>query len=232
MPPTALIGIEHLLCGHAVAGQGLVIDVDSEHRQPGDLLGRRVGRAGDGLDDLFDLLSLGFERLQVVAVELDAKVGPDARDHLVDPHLDRLGVDGPHAGKDFRSPGPSRRPAPPASLPASTLERGFRVMKMSDSSSPIGSVATSALPVLRPDVLDLVGKLPLEDTLDVRAVAKRFLQADAGQPDGVDDQSALIQAGDELRPKPQAEDRRRRPSGQRPGRALTSGCLNPQRRSG
>ena len=64
MPPTALIAIEHLLRGHAVAGKGLVIDVDSEHRQPGHLLGRRVRSTGDGFDDLFDLFGLGFERLQ------------------------------------------------------------------------------------------------------------------------------------------------------------------------
>ena len=67
--------IEHLLCGHAVAGQGLVIDADSEHRQPGYLLGRRVRSAGDCLDDLFDFLGLDLERLQIFAIELDAKVG-------------------------------------------------------------------------------------------------------------------------------------------------------------
>ena len=40
------------------------------------------------------------------------------------------------------------------------------------------------------------------------AVAKRFLQAHAGQADGVDDQRAFIETGDEFRPKPEAEHRR------------------------
>ena len=108
MPPAALTLSSTCLRGNAVAGQGLPIDFDAEDRLPGDLLGTHIGSPGNLEDDPEDFLRLGFEGRQVVAVELDPDVGTDARDHLVDPHLDRLGVDSPHAGELFGQLGPSR----------------------------------------------------------------------------------------------------------------------------
>ena len=84
-------------------------------------------------------------------------------------------------------------------------------MKMSESSRPIGSVATSARAGAGPDALDLVGERRQQRPLDLRAVAHRLVEGDAGEADGVDDDATpSLQAGHELGAEPGGEERRRR----------------------
>ena len=81
-------------------------------------------------------------------------------------------------------------------------------MKTSESSRPIGSVATSAVPVLVQMSSISSGNFFLRIALNPGPVAKRLFEAHAREPNRVDDHRALVQAGHELRAEAKAHDGR------------------------
>ena len=120
-----------------------------EHRLPGDLLGDHVGRARDrasGRASISRAFALSTSKSSPKSFTPTSRA--DAGDHLVDPHLDRLGEDHPHA-RAGRASSRSMHRATSSSCVRARFHRsrGLSVMKMSESSRPIGSVATSAVPV-------------------------------------------------------------------------------------
>jgi hypothetical protein len=87
---------------------------------PGELLARDLAGAGNVLENGLNLVRQPLQRLEVVPEDLDPDVGADPRDHLVHPHLDRLGQDRVDP-RDVLDLGLDRgRPAPAASSRAST----------------------------------------------------------------------------------------------------------------
>ena len=73
-----------------VACDGIPVDAHPKHRQPLGLLGLHVRGAWDAGEDAHDLVGLGLEKRQVVAVQVHGDVGADPGDELRDPQLDRL----------------------------------------------------------------------------------------------------------------------------------------------
>jgi hypothetical protein len=90
---------------------------------------------------------LGAQHVEVVAEELDADVGAHAGDHLVDAHLDRLREDRPHARQVLAARRCMARTSSSWVSARRQRARGVSVTNTSESSTPIGSVATSAVPV-------------------------------------------------------------------------------------
>jgi hypothetical protein len=78
--------------GHvdAVARGFLAVDVDGQHRQAARLLHVDLGRAVDRLQHLGHLLRRLVQHLHIVTKDLHGHVGPNARDELVEPQLNRL----------------------------------------------------------------------------------------------------------------------------------------------
>ena len=63
-------------------------------------------------------------------------------------------------------------------------------------------MATSARPVRRPDVIDLVGEIGQQQLFDLRAVAIRFVERNVGQPLCGDDQGVFAEPGNEFGSQP------------------------------
>lgn len=97
---------------------------------------------------------------------------------------------------------------------------------MSLVSTPSGSVAISARPVLETTAVTSLREL-LEDRLDPAVVLQRLFEADAGKPLSLDGDRAFIQLGDELAPKaersPHAQDEDRDGDRHRETRMLHGG---------
>ncbi len=184
--PTDFDQVEHGLGRDAVAGDLVLLDLDLQHRLAGDLLDGDVGGAVNRVQHRFDLGGLLDQHVEVVAEELDAHVGAHAGDHFVDPHFDRL-----REGEFLPRHVAERLVEQFGELglrawPSSTGSRGLRVMKMSVSSTPIGSVATSADADAAPDVLHLVGELGEDHLLHPRVVADRLVEVGSRQPHHAD----------------------------------------------
>src|SRR5262245_37316175 len=75
----------------AVARQRAPVQPDRQHGQPADLLGLDVGGPGNLLNDALYATRHLQQRIEIVAEYLDADVAADARDQLVEAHLDWLG---------------------------------------------------------------------------------------------------------------------------------------------
>jgi hypothetical protein len=106
-----------------------------------------VGSTFDGVQHRRNLLGRAAHCIEIVAIELDRNVAAHTRDQFVEAQLDRLADLKRVADKWFELGfnafdhivlGARRRQA----------IRGFRMMNVSDALGGIGSLATSAVPVL------------------------------------------------------------------------------------
>ena len=175
--------------------------VDPQDGLARDLLGRRLGRARDrprGSSRSSSRCPSGSSKsspksLTPTSVRTPAIIS-----------LMRISIgcvnDDAHAGERPQRRAHRARRAPPASSAFFHRSRGVSVTKTSVTSSPIGSVATSARAGARPDALDLVGELRRGALARSACRCGRLSSADTpGEPDRVDDDRALVEPRDELR---------------------------------
>ena len=83
-------GVGDLRRGQAVVGRREAIDADRQGRQAGGLFDPHISRARGTSQDIRHLVGRGLQLGEVIAIDHDREVGPDARDQFVEPQLDRL----------------------------------------------------------------------------------------------------------------------------------------------
>ena len=209
--------VEHLVRGQAMAGQLGLAQADLQHRLPGELLDHRVGGPGHLAKHAFDALGQLGQGVKVIPEDLDPQIAADARDQLVDPQLDGLGEDGPHAGHVAEQALHLRDQGLLGSrlLPLGSRMQGQENVGQLHAHGVGGHLGGAGS---RPDVADLVGEVLFEQLLQAGAITHRFLDRDARQADGVDDHRLFGEPGNEdgaqSRGNQQAHDRQDDQQGQ------------------
>lgn len=80
----------HVIDGYTVSCKCIQVRRDRHQGQTGDLLKFHVGRSLDPTGNVLHLTTDGCQLFQVVAVQLDGNLSPNAGNELVHPHLHGL----------------------------------------------------------------------------------------------------------------------------------------------